>query len=214
VSSLATSPADDRPSFQRFASGFGRTSAVLSVIGLLLAVGLSVPTSWFDLGGREQAAAPSYTDLQPADPVRLGVTALDLAAPLVASDLGPREALVRPPIDAPLVTWWNGSARPGATTGQTILLGHATGTAGGLTALTELGKGAVVDLLTRQGTIRYEVATVRTFDPAQLERSAITLFKQDGGAGRLVMISAEAWDGTAYERSVVVTATRVGGIAG
>ena len=204
---------DDRTLLQRFAAGLGRTAVVLGVVGLLVAAALVVPGSWFDLGGRDQTAAPpEYADLAPADPVRVGVTALDLAAPLVASDLQPRAALAAPPTDAPLVTWWRGSAKPGATTGQTILMGHATDTVGGLTALTDLDEGEVVDLLTRQGTMRYEIATVRTFDAAQLDKSALTLFKQDGGAGRLVMISAEAWDGTGYERSVVVTATRLGGV--
>ena len=58
--------------------------------------------------------------------------------------------------------------------------------------------------------MRYEVDSVRTFDPATMERAGITLFKQDGGAGRLVMVSAEAWDGAGYQRSVVVTATPLG----
>ena len=43
-----------------------------------------------------------------------------------------------------------------------------------------------------------------------MERASITLFKQDGGAGRLVMVSAEAWDGSSYPRSVVVTAAPLG----
>ena len=52
--------------------------------------------------------------------------------------------------------------------------------------------------------MRYEVGSVRTFDPATLDRVGVQLFKQDGGAGRLVMISAEGWDGSAYQSSVVV----------
>ena len=58
--------------------------------------------------------------------------------------------------------------------------------------------------------MRYEVSTVRTYDPATMARASITLFKQDGGAGRLVMVSAEAWDGNSYPRSVVVTAAPLG----
>jgi hypothetical protein len=58
--------------------------------------------------------------------------------------------------------------------------------------------------------MHYEVDSVRTFDAATLERVSISLFKQDGGAGRLVLLSAEAWDGAAYQRSVVVTAAPLG----
>jgi len=142
--------------------------------------------------------------------VGLAVAGVDLVAPLVASDLDPRNTLADPPTDAPLVTWWSGSARPGSEHGQTVLTGHATEAGGALTAMAELGKGDVVDLLTREGTMRYQVSTVRTYDPTAMDRAAITLFKQDGGADRLVLVSAEAWDGSGYPRSVVVTAAPLG----
>lgn len=210
MSSVATSPADGG-SFQRFAAGFGRASVVLSALALLVAVGLSVPSSWFSFGDRgRNGAGSSYAELKPADPVRLSVAGVDLVSPLIASDLNPRDALADPPADAPLVTWWSSSAKPGAERGQTVLTGHATEAGGALTALSKLDKGDFVDVLTKQGTMRYEVATVRTYDPAAMERASITLFKQDGGAGRLVMVSAEAWDGDSYPRSVVVTAAPLG----
>jgi sortase family protein len=209
VSSIATSPGS-RGSFERFASGFGRTAVVTSVVALLVAVGLSLPASWFSSGDDDRSAEPSYAALTPAEPVRLAVAGVDLVTPLVASDLDPRETLAHPPADAPLVTWWSGSAKPGADHGQTVLTGHATRAGGALTAISELDKGDVVDLLTKRGTMRYQVATVRTYDPATMDRASITLFKQDGGAGRLVLVSAEAWDGSSYPRSVVVTAAPLG----
>jgi hypothetical protein len=213
VSSIATSvgPAP----FQRFATGFGRFSAVLSALGLLVAVALSLPSSWFDLGGSgsDPSGQPAYTDLTPAAPVRLavgGLSGVELVAPLVSTGLEPRQALRTPPQDAPLVGWWDASAKAGAPHGQTILLAHAGAAGGGLTQIADLGKGDFVELLTKQGTMRYEVSSVRTFDPATLERVGLQLFKQDGGAGRLVMVSAEGWDGSAYQRSVVAIASPLG----
>jgi hypothetical protein len=213
VSSIAT-PVGPAP-FQRFAAGFGRFSAVVSALGLLVAVALSVPSSWFELGGRgeEPAAGPAYTDLTPAAPVRLavgGLSGVQLVAPLVSSDLDPRRALRTPPDDAPLVGWWDASAKAGAPHGQTILLAHASAAGGGLTQIADLGSGDFVELLTAEGTMRYEVSSVRTFDPKTLERVGVQLFKQDGGAGRLVMLSAEGWDGSAYQRSVVAVASPLG----
>jgi hypothetical protein len=209
VSSIVTSP-DSGGTFARFAGGFGRASAALSALALLVAVGLSLPSSWFPFGDHDRSAAPTYAALTPAEPVRLAVAGVDLVTPLVASDVDPRGSLADPPADAPLVTWWSGSAKPGAEHGQTVLTGHATEAGGALTAISKLDKGDYVDLLTKQGTMRYQVATVRTYDPATLERASITLFKQDGGAGRLVIVSAEAWDGSGYRRSVVVTAAPLG----
>jgi hypothetical protein len=213
VSSIAT-PVGRAP-FQRFATGFGRFSAVLSALGLLVAVALSLPSSWFDLGGggSEPAAQPAYTDLTPAAPVRLsagGSSGVQLVAPLVSTGLEPRQALEAPPDDAPLVGWWDASAKAGAPHGQTILLAHASASGGGLTQIAELGRGDLVDLLTTEGTMRYEVSSVRTFDAATLDRVGLQLFKQDGGAGRLVMLSAEGWDGSAYQRSVVAIASPLG----
>jgi len=213
VSSIAT-PVGRAP-FQRFATGFARFSVVLSALGLLVAVALSLPSSWFAFGGggSDRADQPAYTDLTPAAPVRLavgGLSGVQLVAPLVSTGLEPRQALEAPPDDAPLIGWWDGSAKAGAPHGQTILLAHASAAGGGLTQIAELGKGDFVELLTKEGTMRYEVSSVRTFDPATLERVGLQLFKQDGGAGRLVMLSAEAWDGSAYQRSVVAVASPLG----
>jgi sortase family protein len=212
VSTIATSPGAP---FQRFASGFGRFSAFVSALGLVAAVALSLPSSWLPLGGGsdEPAAGATYVDMTPAAPVRLAVAGLSgaqLVAPLVDSDVDPRRALATPPDDAPLVSWWGGSAKAGAPHGQTILLGHAGPTGGGLTQLADLGHGDFVDLLTRKGTMRYEISSVRTFDPATLDRVGIQLFKQDGGAGRLVLISAEGWDGSTYQRNVVAIGAPLG----
>jgi hypothetical protein len=214
VSSIA-SPVGGRAHFQRFATGFGRFSVVLSSLGLLVAVALSVPGSWFELGGRDAdtSGATTYAALTPAVPVRLaigGLSGVQLVAPLVSSDVAPRLSLTAPPRDAPLVSWWSGSAKAGAPRGQTVLLAHATATGGGLTQIADLGSGDVVDLLTKRGTMRYQVGSVRTLDPATMDRVGLTLFKQDGGGGRLVMVSAQDWDGTAYQHSVVVIASPLG----
>jgi hypothetical protein len=136
-----------------------------------------------------------------------GLSGVQLVAPLVSTRLEPRQALKTPPDDAPLVGWWDASAEAGAAHGQTILLAHASDAGGGLTQIAHLGRGDFVELLTKQGTMRYEVSSVRTFDPAALGRVGVQLFKQDGGAGRLVMLSAEGWDGSAYQRSVVAIAS-------
>jgi hypothetical protein len=212
VSSLATTPG---ASLQRFASGFSRFAVVVSTIWLLVAIGLSVPSSWYDVlpGAGDPRSDQSYTDLTPAAPVRVavgGLSGVQFVAPLVSSPVEPRRALADPPDDAPLISWWNGSAKAGAPHGQTVLLGHAGATGGGLTQLARLGTGDFVELLTRQGTMRYEVGSVRTFAPATMTRVEPSLFKQDGGGGRLVMLSAERWDGAAYQRTVVVTATPLG----
>src|SRR5262249_52640425 len=163
-----------------------------SGILLLVAVALSVPSHWWDFarGSDQPESGPTYTHLTPAAPVRVavgGLSGVQVVAPLVGSAGAPQQALLHPPDDAPLVRWWNGSAKAGAPHGQTVLLGHAGPTGGGLTQLADMGKGDFVELLTKQGTMRYQVSSVRTFDESTVHRVGPSLFKQDGGGGRLVM---------------------------
>jgi hypothetical protein len=204
VSSVASSG-------HRAADRFGRTAAVLAVLGVLVAVGLSLPKAWFeDVFSKDPAAGgPTYTQLEPSEPVRVSAGTA-LVAPLIATDVEPRASLDLPPIDAPLVSWWDGSALPGSPKGQTVLTARSNGEEGALTSIGGLHRGDAVDLLTGTGTMRYEVDRIRTLTPEKMSRADITLLKQDGGAGRLVMISQEGWDGAAYARSVVVTAYPLG----
>jgi hypothetical protein len=204
VSSVASSG-------HRAAHRFGRTAAVLAVLGVLVAIGLSLPKAWFaDVFSKDpEAAGPTYSYLEPSEPVRVAA-GTSLVAPLIATDVEPRASLDLPPVDAPLVSWWDGSALPGATKGQTVLTARSNGDQGALSAIGDLHRGSAVDLLTKTGTMRYEVDRVRTLTPEKMSRADITLLKQDGGAGRLVMISQEGWDGAAYARSVVVTAYPLG----
>ena len=58
--------------------------------------------------------------------------------------------------------------------------------------------------------MRYEVTRVLSLNPQRLQKASLGLFKQDGGAGRLVAISTEKWDGARYQRSTVVTAVPLG----
>jgi hypothetical protein len=62
VSSIATAPAGRRAPLQRFATGFGRVSTVISVLALLVAVALSLPSSWWPFGA-DHGATPAYTPI-------------------------------------------------------------------------------------------------------------------------------------------------------
>ena len=182
---------------------------MLSVLALLVAAGLSLPPAWWPFG-EDHDAATAYTDLAPAAPVRLSVAGVGLVVPLVTSDAEPRAALADPPTDAPLVSWWSGSAKPGADQGQTVLTGHSADSTGALSGISKLDTGDFVDLLTHQGTMRYQVSGVHVLDPARMAFATLDYVKQDRGDGRLVMVSAEAWDGGSYQRSVVVLAKPLG----
>ena len=59
------------------------------------------------------------------------------------------------------------------------------------------------------GPIRYVVSSVRTFSKGSLADHAQRLFSQEV-RGRLVLVTCEDWNGSAYLSNVVVVATPVG----
>lgn len=181
-----------------------RLRALTSALGVLalgmVLLGIVLPSSDDD----------GYTSLDPAAPVRLSVPSLDIRAPVNAIEVGD-DRVLDPPADAVDVGWWDGSALPGQDTGRTVIAGHTVHTGGGsLDRLADVRRGAVVDVLTRNGTMRYEVRRTKVYDKVQLARNAAAVFGQDTGDGRLVLVSCADWDGSAYDSNVVVYADPVG----
>lgn len=151
-----------------------------------------------------------YTSFDPAAPVRLSVPSLDIRAPVNAIEVGD-DRVLDPPADVLDVGWWDASALPGQATGSTVIAGHTVNTGGGsLDRLADVRRGALVDVLTRNGVMRYEVRRTKVYDKEQLARNAVKVFGQDTGDGRLVLVSCADWDGTAYDSNVVVYADPVG----
>lgn len=185
-------------------SAVERTAATLSGLTtmlLVLAAGLVV-------GGFVLPQAPdepAYRPLgAPAAPIRLVVPSLHIDAPVVPISLS-SDAVLEPPSDPQQVGWWDGSARPGAGRGQTVITGHTVHTGGG--AMDHIGRlrpGRFVEVVTRRGTVRYRVDRVRVLGKARLARRAVALFGQRHHAGRLVLVTCTGWNGSYYPSNVVV----------
>lgn len=115
-----------------------------------------------------------------------------------------------PPADPQQVGWWSEGARPGASVGSAVLTGHTVHTGGGaFDDLETLAPGDDVVVRTDRGPLTYGVVSVRVLGRGELARSSAEIFEQDGPA-RLVLITCEDWDGSAYLSNVVVVATPKG----
>lgn len=115
-----------------------------------------------------------------------------------------------PPADPTRVGWWTGGARPGAPSGTAVLTGHTVHTGGGaFDRLDELVPGDDVRVRRTGGTVAYEVRSVEVLSRAELAHRSAGIFRQVG-APRLVLVTCEDWDGTAYRSNVVVSAEPVG----
>ena len=162
------------------------------------------------LPSEEPPPLSPYRSLDPADPVLLVVPSVDIEAPVVPIRLT-EDLVLDPPREVREVGWWDRSAQPGSETGSTVIAGHSVHTGGGaLDPLRGVTRGAVVDVRTAEGTMRYLVKRKVVYDKDELAVNAVSVFGQEGGQGRLVLVSCTDWDGTAYESNVVVYAVALG----
>lgn len=204
---MSDQPATREPRGGRLDAFTARLGA-LSTALLVLCGGLVVG-GWV-LPSEERPPRSLYRALDPADPVLLLVPSVGIEAPVVPISVDD-DLVLDPPREVGTVGWWDASARPGATTGSTVIAGHAVHTGGGaLDPLRDARRGAVVDVRTAEGTMRYLVKRKVVYDKDELAAQAVSVFGQDGGDGRLVLVSCTDWDGSSYASNVVVYAVALG----
>lgn len=140
-------------------------------------------------------------------PVAVVVPSLDVRADV--TPIATQDGALTPPADPLDVGWWSGGSRPGAGTGAAVITGHTVHTGGGaFDDLEVLAAGDRVLVLSDGARVAYDVATVEVLSRAELARESTRIFGRSG-PGRLVLITCEDWDGTAYRSNVVVTARPV-----
>ena len=172
---------------------------------LVLAVALTLGVLMFLRGSDDHATGAS---VQPAQPVRLVVPALDLRSTVVPIEVN-TSGVLYPPEDVDVTGWWKRSAKPGSDRGQSVLTGHTVSTGGGvMDRLGELDPGDRVRVGTPNGVVRYETTRVRTYSRAELAARARQLFGQQRSA-RLVLITCTDWDGAQYRSNTVAFARPV-----
>ena len=140
----------------------------------------------------------------------LVVRSLHIDAPIVSIAMSPARVLT-PPSNPREVGWWNASARPGSTGGQTIIAGHTVHTGGGqFDHLGTITKGARIEIIRDRKTERYVATKVFTLSKKDVSDQAQQLFGQKRPANRLVLITCGDWTGTEYLTNVFVYAKPLG----
>lgn len=193
----------------------GAAAPLLVAVGLLLfdgslggAGGDGAPTEPATaVEVRMTRASPSSAQVAASrgrTPVAVSVPALGVDASVSAIQL--EGGALTPPADPQRVGWWSEGARPGASTGSAVLTGHTVHTGGGaFDDLEVLVPGDEVVVRTGRGPLAYDVVSVSVLGRGELARRSADIFDQSGPA-RLILITCEDWDGTAYLSNVVVTA--------
>ncbi|WP_433163079.1 class F sortase [Kribbella sp. CA-247076] len=148
--------------------------------------------------------ARSTVPAKPANPVKVSVPSLGISARVLG--IRARGGTLVPPANPRLVGWWSDGAVPGAAKGSAIITGHTVHDGGGaFDDLDQLSAGATVSVTTGRGTVEYVVSAVTVYRKKTLAKRAARLFDQ-GVPGRLVLVTCEDWDGTAYLSNAVVIA--------
>jgi LPXTG-site transpeptidase (sortase) family protein len=146
----------------------------------------------------------STAPARPGNPMRVSVPSLGISARVLG--IRARGGALIPPSNPQLVGWWSDGAQPGAAKGSAIITGHTVHDGGG--AFDDLGRlkaGDAVRVTTGKGTLNYVVASVTTYRKKALATQAAQLFDQSV-PGRLVLVTCEDWDGTAFLSNAVVIA--------
>jgi LPXTG-site transpeptidase (sortase) family protein len=184
------------------------TKRLLLVFLAMVVVGFALPSP--GVAG-DAKVAPEYVALAaPSTPELLIVPEIKLRAPVVPIEVDPKGVLT-PPSDVHEVGWWKRSAKPGATSGQTLITGHTVHTGGGvMNRLGDLRPGATIRIRTPRGTVDYRATKVFVYTKAELAKHAEDLFSQDRRTIRLVLVTCTGWTGKDYTSNIIVFADQLG----
>jgi LPXTG-site transpeptidase (sortase) family protein len=158
-------------------------------------------------GTRPDARSTPAAHAPGVRPEVLVVPALEVSA--TVTSIRTQDGALTPPSDPRQVGWWSGGARPGAAAGAAVVTGHTVHTGGGaFDDLDTLAPGDRVLVRSASDDLVYRVASAEVLSRDELARRSADLFGRTG-TPRLVLITCEDWDGTAYRSNVVVTAEPV-----
>ncbi|HEX3196463.1 MAG TPA: class F sortase, partial [Propionibacteriaceae bacterium] len=120
------------------------------------------------------------------------------------------ERILEPPRDPSVVGWWSDGAAPGEAQGSAVLVGHTVRNKGGgvFDDIGDLTRGDAIKVEGADSTLTYRVQSIDVLPKQEVARKAEEIFAQTGD-GRLVVITCDDWDGTAWRSNIVTIATPV-----
>lgn len=155
----------------------------------------------------EEADAEPEKQAEPLDgPYTVRIPQIGVEAPVVSIHVNDDRVLL-PPRELSVVGWWSEGAAPGAARGSAVLVGHSARAGGGVfDDVGELQRGDTIEVLGASNALTYAIESVEVLSKEELARTAEEIFDQ-GGRGRLVVITCEDFDGTAWRSNIVTIAS-------
>jgi LPXTG-site transpeptidase (sortase) family protein len=120
------------------------------------------------------------------------------------------ERVLNPPRDPSVAGWWSDGAAPGEPKGSAVLVGHTVRNKGGgvFDDIGDLTRGDAIEVEGSDAMLTYRVRSIDVLSKEEVARKAEEIFAQTG-AGRLVVITCDDWDGTAWRSNIVTIAAPV-----
>ena len=88
-----------------------------------------------------------------------------------------------------------------------MVVGHTVRSGGGVfDSVGDLDPGDTIEVKGSDSKLTYRVNSVKVLNKHDVARQAEKIFSQSG-AGRLVVITCDDWDGTAWESNIITVAT-------
>lgn len=117
------------------------------------------------------------------------------------------ERVLNPPEDPSVAGWWSDGAAPGEPQGSAVLVGHTVRDGGGgvFDDIGDVSRGDAIELEGSDSMVTYRVKSIDVLSKREVARDAEEIFAQTG-AGRLVIITCDDWDGTAWQSNIVTIA--------
>jgi LPXTG-site transpeptidase (sortase) family protein len=140
---------------------------------------------------------------------RVRIPRIGVDAPVVAIQANENRVL-DPPRDPSVVGWWSDGAAPGETRGSAVMVGHTVRNKGGgvFDDMADLSRGDAIEVDRSDSTMSYRVKSIDVLSKEEVARNAEAIFAQTG-AGRLVVITCDDWDGSVWRSNIVTIATPV-----
>jgi LPXTG-site transpeptidase (sortase) family protein len=161
-------------------------------------------------------ASPDVTQVPPtlattqADGIEgrytLRIPRIGLDAPVVPVKSN-KDRVLEPPRDPSVAGWWSDGAAPGEPQGSAVLVGHTVRNDGGgvFDDIGDLSRGDAIQVEGSDSTLTYRVKSIDVLSKDEVARNAEEIFAQTG-AGRLVIVTCDDWDGMVWRSNIVTIA--------
>jgi LPXTG-site transpeptidase (sortase) family protein len=155
-------------------------------------------------GGKQEPTAIQAGGID--GPYRLRIPRIGVDARVVAIQSN-EERVLNPPRDPSVAGWWSDGAAPGEPQGSAVMVGHTVRNegVGVFDDIGDLSRGDALEVEGSDSTLTYRVKSIDVLSKDDVARDAEKIFAQTG-AGRLVIITCDDWDGRAWRSNIVTIA--------